>query len=402
MIAEQPCLADCQSRANGRAKATLVWGVLAFLAAQGVLAYVVGRSHPEIRDPEYGYRFIRLREQAEAAPDRPLFLILGSSRTLSGICPPSLPAWPANAGPEPRVFNFSLLGAGPVRELMTLRRLLAAGHRPKWLLIEVWPPYWPQQGYWLDEFHIMQQDLRPEDLSVVARYFTDRETALGKLATEVLVPVIGFRSNLLARLVPPLLSPDQRWREQRFAFWEGGELTGWRPWLAHGTAEDFRARIAGVKQQTKPCLDNFSISETADRATREILDECRRRNIKAALILMPEHSELRGWYTPAVREQVNAYLTRLRSEYQVPIFDTREWVGDDEFHDLTHMAPPAAPVYTQHLGRELLLPWLTERNDKLKYPGAPATGRAARRWRSGILQLASSLCHLLGLIPSRC
>jgi hypothetical protein len=359
MIAEQPYLPDCQSRANSRARRAVVWGVLAFLLAQGLLAYVVGRCNPEIRDPEYGYRLVRLREQAEAMPDRPLFLILGSSRTLSGICPPSLPPWPTEAGQEPRVFNFSILGTGPVRELLTLRRLLAAGHRPDWLLIEVWPPFWPQQGYWFDEFHIMQQDLRPEDVSVIARYFSDRQTALGKLATEVLVPAVGFRSNLLARWAAPLLSPDQRWREQRFAFWQDGEPTGWRPWLEHGTADDFRARIAGVKQQTKPCLDNFSISETADRATHEILDECRRQHIKAALILMPEHSELRGWYTPAVREQVSAYLTRLRSEYQVPIFDTRDWVGDEEFHDLTHMAPPAAPPYTERLCHELLLPWLT-------------------------------------------
>ncbi|MGH7223896.1 MAG: hypothetical protein ACRELF_11750, partial [Gemmataceae bacterium] len=171
---------DCQTRANGRAKIALLWGVLAFLVGQGILAYVVSRSHPEIRDPEFGYRLLRLREQATAAPDRPLCLILGSSRTLSGICPPALPSWPTDrrdavpTGPEPRVFNFSQLGAGPVRELQTLRRLLADGHRPNWLLLEVWPPFWPQQGYWLDEMHIMQQDLRPEDLSVVSRYFAKR------------------------------------------------------------------------------------------------------------------------------------------------------------------------------------------------------------------------------------
>jgi hypothetical protein len=352
---------DCQSRANGRARIAFLWGVLAFLAAQGVLAYIVGNRNPEIRDPEYGYRLLRLREQAETAPDRPLCLILGSSRTLSGICPPSLPAWPSDAGPEPRVFNFSLLGTGPVRELMTLRRLLAAGYRPEWLLIEVWPPYWPQQGYWLDEFHIMQQDLRPEDLSIVARYFTNRPEALNKLAIEGLTPVVGLRSNILARCAVCLLSPDQRWRAGRIAFWQDGEPTGWRPWLEHGTAEEFHARIAGVQQQTKPCLDNFSISETADRATRELLDECRRQNTKAALILMPEHSELRSWYTPAVREKVNAYLTHLKNDYQIPVFDTREWVADEEFHDLTHMAPPAAPPYTQRLGREMLLPWLTGR-----------------------------------------
>ena len=155
MAVSAPRVPDRQTRANGRAKLALLWGALAFLAGQGVLAYVITRSHPEIRDPEFGYRLLRLREQGASAPDRPLFLILGSSRTLSGICPPALPGWPADAGPEPRVFNFSLLGAGPVRELLTLRRLLADGHRPDWLLLEVWPPFWPQQGYWLDELHIM-------------------------------------------------------------------------------------------------------------------------------------------------------------------------------------------------------------------------------------------------------
>jgi hypothetical protein len=352
-------LPDCQARANGRAKIALLWGVLAFLIGQGILAYIVSRSHPEIRDPEYGYRLLRLREQAAAAPDRPLFLILGSSRTLSGICPPALPAWPSDAGLEPRVFNFSQLGAGPVRELLTLRRLLAAGHRPDWLLVEVWPPFWPQQGYWLDEGHIMQQDLRPEDLSVVARYFSNRRDALAKLAAEAFLPITAHRSNLLARCAASLLSPDQRWREQRFAFWQDGAPSGWRPWLEHGTADDFRARIAGVKEQTKPCLDRFAISDTTDRALREILEECRRQHTKAALILMPEHSELRGWYTPAVHARINTYLSGLSDEYQAPVFDTRTWVADDAFHDLTHMAPPAAAPYSQRLGREMLLPWLT-------------------------------------------
>ena len=122
MAVSAPRVPDRQTRANGRAKLALLWGALAFLAGQGVLAYVITRSHPEIRDPEFGYRLLRLREQGASAPDRPLFLILGSSRTLSGICPPSLPPWPADAGTEPRVFNFSQLGSGPVRELLTLRQ----------------------------------------------------------------------------------------------------------------------------------------------------------------------------------------------------------------------------------------------------------------------------------------
>lgn len=351
-------LPDYQTRANARAKTAVLWGALAFVAAQVVLGVVVSYLHPELRDPEYGYRLKALREQAAASPDRPLLLILGSSRTLSGICPPALPAWPGEAGPEPRVFNFSLLGAGPVRELMTLRRLLAAGHRPDWLLVEVWPPYLPQQGYWLDEGHIMQKDLRWVDLPVVARYFADRPKALGKLATEGLVPITGLRSNLLAHCAASLLTPDQRWREKSDHDWSGGEPTGWHPWLEHGTEEEFRARINGVKLQTKPCLDRFFISETADRALRELLEECRRVHTKAALILMPEHSELRSWYTPAVHEQVNAYLSCLSADSHVPVLDTRDWVEDNGFHDLTHMAPPAAAPFSLRLGRDALWPWL--------------------------------------------
>jgi hypothetical protein len=355
---------DCQSRATVRAKRALLWGVLVFLVSQGILTYMVSRVHPEVREPEYGHRLLRLREQAAAAPDRPLFLIVGSSRTLSGISPPSLLTWPTEVGPEPRVFNFSLLAAGPVRELMTLRRLLAAGHRPDWLLVEVWPPYLPQQGYWFDEDHIMLQDLRPEDLSIITRYLSNRCDAWEKVALETLLPITGLRSNLLARGAAYLLSPDQRWRAKRFAFWEGGEPTGWRPWLERGTTEEFHALIPGIKLQTKPCLDNFCVSETSDSALREILEECRRQHIKAALILMPEHSELRSWYSPAVCKQVSAYLDRLHNEYQTPIFDTREWVDDEAFQDLTHMAPPAAPPFTRRLGREAVLPWLTGRVQK--------------------------------------
>jgi hypothetical protein len=352
---------DYQSRANARAKTSLLWGVLAFVCAQGALAYVVNRTHPELRDPEYGYRLNRLNEQAKAAPDRPLLLILGSSRTLSGIAPPCLSVSPAEVEVEPRVFNFSVLGAGPVRELLILRRLLAAGHRPKWLIVEVWPPFLPQQGYWTDEQHIMTKDLRWVDLPVVLRYFSHRKKALGKLADEGLVPIDGLRSNLLAHWAACLLSPDQSCREEHDRTLSKGNPTGWNPWLPHGTEEEFRARIQKVLAETKPLLDNFHVSETADRALRELLEECRRHNTKAALILMPEHSQLRSWYTPQVQQQLNSFLTRLKDEYRVPVIDARDWVPDDGFHDLTHMAPVSAPPFTQRLGREVILPWLTGR-----------------------------------------
>jgi hypothetical protein len=365
MAASDPFPPDCHQRASGRAKTAVFWGVVAFFAGQVVLSYIISQIHPEIRDPEFGYRLLRLRQLAAEATDRPLCLVLGSSRTLCGICPPALPPWPADAGPQPCVFNFSQFCAGPVRELQTLRRLLADGHRPDWLLLEIWPPYWPQEGYWFDEQHIMQQDLRAVDLSIIWRYFRHRWAGLTKFAADTLVPVTGLRSNLLARCAGWLLSSDQHWRELRLASWRDGEPSGWRPWQERGPVEQFRARtdeyrtqMAAIEIQTKPRLDHFFVSETTDRAFHEILEECRRRHIKAALILMPEHSQMRSWYTPEVHEKIKAYLDRLKREYRIAVFDTRTWLADNDFYDLAHMAPPAAAPFTMRLGRELLLPWL--------------------------------------------
>ena len=38
------------------------------------------------------------------------------------------------------LFNFGMVGAGPLVELVVLRRLLAEGVRPDLLLVEVLPP----------------------------------------------------------------------------------------------------------------------------------------------------------------------------------------------------------------------------------------------------------------------
>ena len=39
----------------------------------------------------------------------------------------------------PVVFNYGILGAGPVLELLTLRRLLADGVHPDCIIVEAWP-----------------------------------------------------------------------------------------------------------------------------------------------------------------------------------------------------------------------------------------------------------------------
>ena len=56
-----------------------------FLAIQLVLAAVV-EHRPELGDPIFGYRLASLRRQLAHAPERPLILFIGSSRTEAGVC----------------------------------------------------------------------------------------------------------------------------------------------------------------------------------------------------------------------------------------------------------------------------------------------------------------------------
>src|SRR6266568_3653444 len=127
-------------RMPGWGRAAILWGVGIFLLAQLSLTVAVERWHPEWSDPEYGYRFRNLKNRMKKEPDRPLLVVLGSSRIGNGFkadCLPP-PTWKGNE--VPLVFNMSLAGGTATYELLILKRLLAAGIHPRWLVLEVLPP----------------------------------------------------------------------------------------------------------------------------------------------------------------------------------------------------------------------------------------------------------------------
>src|SRR5207302_250325 len=113
----------------------LAWGLLFFILIQ--IAWIVALEGPwlELRDPEFAYRLARLREARAERPDSPLLLILGSSRAAAGFRPAALPSCRLPDGREPLVFNFALVGSGPIEELLCWRRLREARIRPDYVAI---------------------------------------------------------------------------------------------------------------------------------------------------------------------------------------------------------------------------------------------------------------------------
>ena len=74
-------------RRRRNALAALAALVTVAVVSQAALSAWLECADPCLRDPEYGTRLARLRQRAKEQPDRPLAVVLGSSRVAMGVRP---------------------------------------------------------------------------------------------------------------------------------------------------------------------------------------------------------------------------------------------------------------------------------------------------------------------------
>src|SRR5262249_7123959 len=149
--------------------------------------------------------------------------------------------------------------------------------------------------------------------------------------------------------------------------WGATRLDGWSALDRHGwlppsfttlTEEEHRAAVAFAFRQYKGALQDYHIGVQADRALRELLQVSRREGIGVVFVTMPEDAQFRSWYPPVGLAAFDAYLTELCREHGVCWVDARDWVSRDGFFDGHHLLARGATVFTERLGREVLLPLL--------------------------------------------
>jgi hypothetical protein len=343
----------CQAVA-GRACASLVWGMAFFGVVQLASLVLLERCWPQLRDPEYGRKWVLLQYRLAAAPDRPLLLVLGSSRIELGFHPDALPPLRLADGRTPLVFNYGLTGAGPLQELLCLRRLLAAGIRPRWVLLEVLPHALHNDGLTLDQLRM--ERLTWGDLRVLRRYAPRAWPLYCDWCMAQLPPWFSQRFHVMNRYARDWLP----WSSRQDELWEQLAADGW--WTYPAAAEkagpvERHRRSAAVRAQLGG-LDGFQVSAFPDRCLREVLEICRREGIGVALVMMPEASEFRAWYPPGADGAIRTYAERLRADYQVPVIDGREWLPDADFFDPHHLLARGADAFTRRFGREALEPWI--------------------------------------------
>jgi hypothetical protein len=341
-----------KQRLAAHTRACLLWSLAVFAAAYVFMLIATQSFWPHLRDPEFGYKLSALRQQCEEGPDRPVLVVLGSSRTGQGVRPGVLPELRTPDGRIPIVFNFSQVGSGPLAELVVLCRLLGAGIRPNWLAVEILPAL---LGRTVDSFGDVGTGISRlswKDVRLLENYVYDPETMKQRWYKDQLHPWYAQRFSVLNHYASDCVP----WR-LRLDHWKQLDRWGWsdigldsQPLVMVPAALDVAFKTYYEDLQYK-CLQ---ISSMMDNALRDLIALCRQENIPLVFYLMPEGSIFRGWYNPAVRECTDTYLTRLSRECQVPIVDLRTWMSDLYFGDSHHLYRRGATEFTRRFGPEIL------------------------------------------------
>jgi hypothetical protein len=331
-------------------RATLLWGAAFFALFHVALLFgTQGRWHL-LRDPEFGYKLSFLHKQMDAEPDRPLVVLLGSSRTGEGFRPGVLPPVSTPDGRTPFVFNFSQVGSGPLGELLCLRRLLAEGIRPDWLAIEILPPLLGRKLDTCGNPDVGVSRLTWSDVRLLRQYTPEPDRLARKWYEVQLAPFHAHRFTIMNHYAAEWLP----WRK-RLDHWKCLDAWGWADMgldTDHPVKDPRRLELARQTYQEE--LKQFQIAPMQDQAVRDLLELCRSERIPTVMYLMPEGRIFRSWYLPPTRATIEEYLTRISQEYHVPIVDARNWFEEDYFWDSHHLDRRGATAFTRRFGSDVL------------------------------------------------
>ena len=332
-----------------QARGALVAGALVFVAAQILFTVVADFWHPELYDEEFAARISLLHQRQAEAPERPLLLMMGSSRTVMNFRPEVLPELRTADGRRVMPFNFSHLGAGPTMNLMDYHRLRRAGIRPTWLVLEVMPPALSNESN-----SVTMACMSALDLPLLQRY-VDWSALYPKFVQTRLLPWYRHRQEVVQSVAPSWSVPDDSGGRGRMRLGPLGGDDGWL--LRSDVPADFLQR---QREQTRidyvPHLKEFRVKESARRAYGELLDACRRDGVEVVLLLAPEGPAFRSWYTADGLRQIDAFCAELCRDHGVAVIDARTWLPERDFIDSHHVCAHGADAFTTRLGREALAP----------------------------------------------
>lgn len=343
VIAPAPPEAPVPSCRRRAIRALLSFATVLFALNLG-FGLLLDHGPPHLRDPEYGLRLKALGARVKENPGRPLTLVVGSSRTAMGVRPDAV-----ECGSGPLLFNVSLAGAGPVTQLMILRRLQADGIVPAAVVLEYWPPFFRADGPYREDFRLNPTRLRPDDERTINEFFGEPTETKRRMAESRWLPFHTHRKPLLDRFAPGWLPHTER-ADAMFANLDGW---GWLPGRETTTAAERDKGWPHVLGYYWPLFRFYSVDANQDRALRACITHCRERGIAVSLAYLPESDRFRELKTPESVRLADDHLAAVRRDTGVSLIDARNWLTDDDsLPDGFHLTRPAAITFTRRLVAE--------------------------------------------------
>jgi hypothetical protein len=325
-----------------RGRAFLYWCAILYV---GVQLCVLPRWRAPQSVQEH-CKWPRLRELVKANPDRPLVLMLGSSRTLYAFRAGELNGKPGPDGRPLLVYNFGVLGGGPMHEWMYLRDMLAEGIRPRLLLIEYATPLMgsPARGLTSEESALASGWLTMDQIVHLWPYLTQPRRIIRDVVLTRLAPWYYLRYEMHGDLQQKFFgmpSPADRLPVDEWG------------WCQLGTEPSPSLLQSAYGMYHDTLGPRFRLSDGSRRAMGDLLKLCHRQHIPTALVLMPESSTFRKWKSDEARKVPAALLADLRNRYHLPVIDASHWLSDLDFVDAHHELLSGANHFTEQMAQEI-------------------------------------------------
>lgn len=344
-------LTSARSRRQS-ARLTVFCGAAWFAVATLALAVAMETVKPQWRDPEFAHRIHRLRQWKTEAPDRPLVLAFGSSRTQMAFCP-AVMGFPDEPG-APMVYNCGYRGAHPLGVWLHLTRLLDEGPRPDFVLIQLATHEIGIPGDTERQLVLWAPRLSSTDLTRLVPFSDGSTTLLRRWAVARLKGWSEHREAMMSELLP-------RWQTHQRRLdltWERMDTYGFVPFAAPMVSEAVRKQALGeTRQKFAAAIRGRKPGSVSDRAYRDLIARCQTEGIPVAFFVAPESPTLRSWYRPAALK-IEAEYHRSLVERGVPVFPAPTHLAEDDFADGYHMLRHGAEKYSQWLAEHHLKPWL--------------------------------------------
>jgi hypothetical protein len=331
-------------------RAVLLGCVGFYLLAQLALDLVLDGWHPTLQDNCQTYKLQQVREIVAGAPERPLLVMLGSSRTQYALQAELLDGLPGPGDKPLLAYNLGVPMAGGIHACLYLREMLDAGVRPCLLLVEFSPVL-------LNEFQ--KGRLSSEEawtvtpwmsLSQLVRcwpYFARPRAKAMEWLEARLAPWYVFRSHLLLEWwqekVGRTVGLHSEHNHDRWGFLRRSIVN----------REQRAGYLAIVQDMSRETLDDFRVGTGPLRALRDLFDTARREGIPVAVVLMPESTTFRSWYPPGELAHALREFAALRDACGIDTIDAQRWLAADDFVDGHHPTEPGARIFTTRLIEEL-------------------------------------------------